>query len=94
MSTRELRRAEVLGGVKGQTLRLFKCGTTAVPRSPDGLRFTQFTAGGRRGWRRSLLRDAILSGMRHGSICAASLQRALPGGTTTSVLPPALQLLA
>jgi hypothetical protein len=46
-----------------QAIEAFKRGSIALAGSPNGLRFTQFTASDRKDWRRSLLRDAFRVGM-------------------------------
>jgi hypothetical protein len=47
-----------------QPVEAFKHGPIAIAGSPDGLRFTQLTAGERGDCRRSPLRDAFCAGMR------------------------------
>jgi hypothetical protein len=47
-----------------QPVEVFKHLPIAVAGSLDGLGFTQLLAGARKGWQRSLLRDAFLAGTR------------------------------
>jgi hypothetical protein len=47
-----------------QPVEVFKHLPIAVASSLDGLGFTQLLAGARKGWQRSLLRDAFLAGTR------------------------------